>query len=113
MISARRNGCVLEAVGIVGVPARRDADIGQPEQAFDRRPFADIVTLGKVADPLQQIAENDCADAPIPIPEEEHDNAADGERYADQVDIEVERQLMAQSPALQTAAKEAQNGPAG
>ena len=91
MLSAKRDDCDLEAVGIVGVPARCDADVGPSEQAFDRRPFTDIVALGKMADPLQQIAENESADAPIPIREEQHHEAADGERNANQVNIKVER----------------------
>lgn len=91
MLSAKGADCDLEAVGIVGVPARCDADVRQSEQAFDRRPFANIVALGEMADPLQQIAEYESANAPIPIREEQHHEAADGKRNANQVDIKVER----------------------
>src|SRR5579883_1128258 len=75
---AEMRGGVSEAVRIVGVPTRRDADIAQTEQAFDRRPLADIVALGEMADPLQQVADNESANAPIPGKEEQHHDAADG-----------------------------------
>ena len=67
-----------EAVRIIGVPARRDANIGQAEKAFNCGPFADIVALGQMADPLQQVSGHEGADAPIPGPNEEKDDAADG-----------------------------------
>src|SRR5579875_1931364 len=111
-LSAAQRDSRSEAIWIIGVPARRDADVGQAEQTFDGRPFADIVPLGAMADPLQQIAGNDRSHAPIPGQEKEQDDAADSQRNADQMDIKIEGQAMPLAPIPQTATEEAQDGPA-
>jgi hypothetical protein len=65
-----------------------------------------------MADPLQQVADDDGANAPIPGPEEQQDAAADGQRDANQVDEEIEGQAMPFAPIAQATAKKAQDGPA-
>src|SRR5947209_5626133 len=103
-----------KAVGVVRFPARRDADVGQAEQALDRGPLADVVALRQVADPLQQVADDERRQRPVPLvgKEQQEGQAGDRQRDAEEVDVEVERQLVAQPPALQAPAQEVTQGAA-
>src|SRR6266545_3772462 len=63
------------------LPARRNADVGQAEEAFDARPLAEVVALDAMADVLQDVSQDKGADAPVPlVPRqgEQQDDAGDG-----------------------------------
>src|SRR5947207_8511151 len=62
----RTSDAALQAVWVFRVPARRDADVGQAEQALDGGPFAEVVAFGAMADPLKEVAEYEGAQAPVP-----------------------------------------------
>src|SRR5437879_5887166 len=73
--------------------ARRHADIGQAEHALDGRPFAEVVALDAVADPLQEVAGGKSQGGPVPLVprQREQQDRGDhqGQRNADQVDAVV------------------------
>src|SRR5690348_16184454 len=50
-------GCSLQTIRIFGIPARRDADVGQTEQALDGRPLTQVIALGEMADVLEHVAQ--------------------------------------------------------
>lgn len=106
----------LQAIGVFRVPARRDSNIGHAEQSLDGGPFTNVVAFGTVSDPLKEIAEYQGGYPPIPrqSPEaqpvrrpcgEEDYDAGDDQWDANHVDVEVERQLMAEFPPLQATAQ--------
>ena len=56
----------LQAIWVLWVPTRRNADVGHTEETLDRGPFAEVVALGTMADPLKEIAHYQGGDAPVP-----------------------------------------------
>ena len=46
--------------------ARRDPHVRETEKTLDAGPLTDVVAFGQVADPLQEIAEDQTAHSPIP-----------------------------------------------
>ena len=46
---------------------RRHRHDRQPEQPLERDQFADVVTLDTVADPLEQVADDNRPNAPVPV----------------------------------------------
>ncbi len=92
-------GGSLENVGVSRVPARGNANIRKAKQSFDGRPFAKVVAFEAMADPLQQIADDDRCQAPRPRKKQQGD-ADDSHWNADQMQNEIDRQLMPQPPAV-------------
>jgi len=65
-VKERRTASPVRSVLGVLLPARRDADVGETEQALDSRPLAHVVAFDAVARPLQDVTGNDCRYPPVP-----------------------------------------------
>src|SRR5262249_35402601 len=71
------------------------------QHAFYACPFADVVAFDGMTDPLQEIAEDEGADAPVPLvpgPGEEENYAGHRQRNPNQVQAEVDGMLMPLAP---------------
>src|SRR5947207_272315 len=76
--------------------ARRAADTHQPQYELDHRhehvPVAHVAVPDAVADPLQEVADDECRDARGPLAEQQQDDAAPRcKRHPDEVQGPVSR----------------------
>jgi hypothetical protein len=65
-VKERRTARPARSVLCVLLPARRDAYVGQTQQALDSCPLAHVVAFDAVACPLQDVTGNDCRYPPVP-----------------------------------------------
>src|SRR6266700_7489523 len=85
-------------------PPRRDADVGQTEQALNPRPFADVIAFDPVPKVLQQVSQDKSGQRPIPRNEEQENDAEHGQRDSNHVNPKIERMPMPFPPVLDDAA---------